>query len=151
MSRVEVWCKILVKTRPIWSYDKNRGISRTRQAYITEAIISMTRSYLCYYTFLTGTIIIRPTCNNVKGISWAYVFINAYLFWQVEGWGNRYRHTAGYLSIINFKSRPMIYFIESLPSLNRSNGWTTSMFQILLKALARSGLREQQILTCYVA
>ena len=29
-----------------------------------------------------------------------------------------------------------------LPSLDRSNGWTTSEFKILLTAQARSGLRE---------
>jgi len=34
----------------VWNYDKNEGIKRTRRAYITEAIISMKKSYLCYYT-----------------------------------------------------------------------------------------------------
>jgi hypothetical protein len=45
----------------------------------------------------------------------------------------------------------MIHFIESLPSLNGSNGWTTSIFRILLIVVARSGLREQQLLTYHAA
>jgi len=32
--------------------------------------------------------------------------------------------------------------IENLPSLERNNGWTTSVFHILLTAQGRSGLRE---------
>jgi len=39
-------------------------------------------------------------------------------------------------------------YIVRLPSLDRSNGWTTSVFQILLMAQALSGLREWQLLTC---
>ena len=44
----------------------------------------------------------------------------------------------------------MIHFIESLPTLNRSNGWTTSIFQIMLITVASSGLREQQLPTFHV-
>ena len=40
--------------------------------------------------------------------------------------------------------------IVKMPSLNGSNGWTTSIFQILLIAQARSVLREQQLLMCYL-
>jgi len=37
-----------------------------------------------------------------------------------------------------------------LPSLDRSNGWTTSVFQIFLIAQARLWLREYQLLTCHL-
>ena len=40
--------------------------------------------------------------------------------------------------------------MTSLPSLNRRNWWTTTIFQILLIAHECSGLREQQLVTCRI-
>jgi hypothetical protein len=52
--------------------------------------------------------------------------------------------------IVLFRSiLPYIYMVM-LPKLNRRNGWPIAMFQTLLIAHARSGLREQQLVMSHL-